>query len=62
MESGSWRLWRWGWWGRAEEWEVKVENFWGTAVDNMATGTEEDVMDFGKLFFVYNQPIQVQVK
>lgn len=31
--------------------EVKVENFWSTAVYNMATGTEEDVMDFGEAVF-----------
>lgn len=36
---------------RGEEREVKVENFWGTAVYNMATGTEEDVMVFGEAVF-----------
>lgn len=31
--------------------EGQVENLWSRAVYNMATGTEDDVMDFGEAVF-----------
>lgn len=40
---------------------VAVENSWSTAVYNMATATEEEVMDFGEAVFRV-QSTQVQVK